>query len=244
MIENYYITGLPIRTKELGIIHQPTIEEILSAGLTEKQIVQPFLLHLDLIIKEQDEELKKVLMNFDLFFITQSELIGSLMKSLVFLYRTENVVLSNDKTLEDKKIIVDDNIIINRYNFDSLADIVLGMFCTQRPSVEEEEKVNLPSEKHKKIWEKMQKRKKKKALKNQMELCDIINIVSHANGFIAYREVIKLTYYQLITSYKTMMHMESYKEFTQFKLSPKFDIQSDVKHWMNLSKISKMPSID
>lgn len=242
MIENYLITGLPIRTEKFGIIYQPTIKELLLLGYTNKEIVQPFLLDLDLVV--QDEGIKKILKNFDLFFLSNNGLVDNLLEKLKILYKTENVKISSEKLIERKSIIVDDNIVINRDNYDVLVGIILGMFGAEKSKRVEEEKVNLPTEKHKQIWEKLKSKKAKKELQNQVELCDIINIVCHANGFIPYNVVVDLTYYQLINSYKTLMCIENYKEFVQFKLSTKYEINKDINHWINETKVSKVPSIE
>ena len=244
MIENYYITGLPINLKELGVIYQPTIKELLLIEMTNKEVVQPFLLHKGIVLGDEDDELRRVLKNFDLFFLSERNLLDSLIISLKILYKTENVLLCDNNVLEQQSIIVDDNIIINRDNYDKLADVVLGMFVAERPKKQEEEKVNLPTEKHRKIWEKMQKSKARKQLKAQMNLCDIINIVCHGSKFFTYKDIVDFTYYQLVTSYKTIMNIDNYNEFTQYKLSTKFDIKTDIKHWTTESKISKVPLVE
>ena len=144
MIEDYYITGLPINLNELGMIYQPTIKELLLLGITNKEVVQPFLLHKGIILGDDNEELNEVLKNFDLLFLSNENLIESLIFSLKILYKTDNIRLSESKLLEEKKIIINDNIFINRNNYDELTDIVLGMFVTERPKKMEEEKVNFP----------------------------------------------------------------------------------------------------
>ena len=128
MIENYYITGLPINLKELGVIYQPTIKELLLIEMTNKEVVQPFLLHKGIVLGDEDDELRRVLKNFDLFFLSERNLLDSLIISLKILYKTENVLLCDNNVFEQQSIIVDDNIIINRDNYDKLADVVLGMF--------------------------------------------------------------------------------------------------------------------
>lgn len=244
MIENYLITGLPINLGKMGVLYQPTIEDMLMKGITNKEIIQPFLVHIGLLIKDENSELFGILKNFDLFFLEKNNLLTSLKSSLSVLYRTDNIRTSDDKLLENKKIIIDDSFIIDRDNYDDLTDVVFKMFFAQRPTKSEEEKVNLPTEKHRKIWETMQNKKKKKALKEEMNLCDIINVVSHGSVFIPYEQIRRLTYYQLLNSYKTIMKIENYKEFTQFKLSPKFEIKSDMKHWVTDVKISNVPLVD
>lgn len=244
MIENYFITGLPINLGDMGIIYQPTIEELLTIGFTNKEIVQPFLLNIGLLVEDENSEILKVLKDFDMFFLASNGMLEVLIKSLAILYKTNNIKVSEDKRLEDKKIIIEDKFFIDRNNYDKLSEIILQMFFVERPKKQEEEKVYLPTEKHKQIWQKMQNKKKKKALKEQMNLCDIINVVCHGNTFIPYEQVRKFTYYQLINSYKTLMKIENYKEFTQFKLSPKFEVKNDMKHWITEVKISKVPLVD
>ena len=92
MIENYYITGLPINLKELGVIYQPTIKELLLIEMTNKEVVQPFLLHKGIVLGDEDDELKRVLKNFDLFFLSERNLLDSLIISLKILYKTENIL--------------------------------------------------------------------------------------------------------------------------------------------------------
>ncbi|HDF2658360.1 TPA: hypothetical protein PC517_002938, partial [Clostridioides difficile] len=45
MLENYYITGLPIKLSEtLGTVYQPTIEELIKLDIANLEIVNPFLI--------------------------------------------------------------------------------------------------------------------------------------------------------------------------------------------------------
>lgn len=239
MLTSYLITGLPIpfENKELGRIYQPTVKEIVSNDLTPTKIVQPFLISLDLL--EVAEDVKFELKNFDLYFlpnmmIGERHALEVLAVILQLLYKTDKVSL----LLQEQKILIDDTIAIHRENFDELTDMVLEMFMQERPK-EREKEPEFTNPIQKKIYEKMQKNREREAKKNAMHLPDIINVVCHINGFTPYREVIDLTYYQLLTSYTTLLGIDSYKEFCLYKISPKFDIKDDVKHWIKNTKITK-----
>ena len=247
MLEQYYITGMPVPLeKGLGQLHQPTIKNLLENQITVEQLIQPFSMRVDLLDISQDQlaDLLVQLVDFDLFFLKDDEddyilKIGDtpsmymLLQSLKILYNTSNVELKYD----DEEIHVDDKVIIDRNNFTYLADVVLEMFHSKKP-VKEKATV-FKSKIKQQIWEKLQKNRKEQEKKKEFLMGDIINVVVHATGYVPYREVLDMTYYQLINSYSVMMQISGYDEYLQFKTSSKFELKEDRKHWLTSAKIKR-----
>ena len=141
-LEHYFLTGIPIQAKELGVIYQPTIMDLLSKGISIEEFVHPFLIRLETIdldklnlgsfidhIKDFDLLFLKIDGENFLFRDDEGGLLFKLVKYLKLLYNTDNVVLS----YEEQTIYIDDSFEINRNNFTNLADIVLEMFQTPKP---------------------------------------------------------------------------------------------------------------
>lgn len=233
MLENYYISGLPIKLDgTLGTIYQPTIKTLIENDYTELEFLQPFLIHTGLyeVLEENNGEIK----NFDLFYFENLELFISLVKGLKLFYRASD----EDITLEGKEIIIKKDIRINRDNFDYLAEVILEMFMTKRPEKEDKSR-KYEDDTRQKLWDKIRKKREEASKKNALQICDIINIICHINGFVPYTKVLDLTYYQLINSYQMLVRVDSYRDFIQYKVSSKFDIKQDAKHWLKEAKIKR-----
>lgn len=235
MLENYFITGLPInlKNKKLGIIHQPTIKDLLNINYTNVEFIRPFLVHLDAIDFKEDFD-KSQFKNFDLFFLGQVELLQTLIMSLKLLYKVD----SNEIDLIGQKIVIKKDIIIDRDNFDILSDVILEMFMTKRPNYKKEDK-KFEDKSKQNLWNFIKKKREEVSKKDEMELCDIINVVVHGGGYIPYNQVAEMTYYQLINSYLSIMNITNYNEFILYKTSQKFDIKKDIKHWIQDLKIKR-----
>jgi hypothetical protein len=46
-----------------------------------------------------------------------------------------------------------------------------------------------------------------------------------------YKDVLDLTYAQLINSYKCIMQIDNYQVMMDYKTSGQFDMKDEVKHW-------------
>ena len=218
-LEHYLLTGIPIKTKELGTIHQPTINELISNGFSIEEF--------DLLFLKADDD------NF-LFKDSKESSLYRLVNCLKLLYNTNNIKLSYG----EQTIYIDNNIEINRNNFTKLADIVLEIFQTSKP-VKSNNKPKYKDKYRQQLWEKLERKRAEEAKKNSLTIADIINIVVHTNGYTSYKEVCNMTYYQLLNTYKTMLEIISYNEYLMFKSSGQFEMKQENKHWTSNAKIKK-----
>ena len=104
MLENYYITGLPIKLSEiLGTVYQPTIEELIKLDMANLEMVNPFLVlekSYSQLCNEESFELKckyDTIPILDLMMLTSRKdssekvelLSDKIKKSLSILYKTD-----------------------------------------------------------------------------------------------------------------------------------------------------------
>ncbi|HBG4678226.1 TPA: hypothetical protein KQE61_003883, partial [Clostridioides difficile] len=141
MLENYYITGLPIKLSEtLGTVYQPTIEELIKFDMANLEIVNPFLVlekSYSQLCNEESFELKckyDAIPILDLMMLTsrrdsseEIELLNDkIKKSLSILYKTDikNIEYMNKIKIgilikfDDKK----KNAFISREDFGLVSD--------------------------------------------------------------------------------------------------------------------------
>ncbi|HBF2805607.1 TPA: hypothetical protein KN238_000188, partial [Clostridioides difficile] len=148
MLENYYITGLPIVLNNMmGTIYQPTIEELVKLDMVNLEIVNPFLIlekSYSQLCNEESFELKckyDTIPILDLMMLTSRKdssekielLSDKIKKSLSILYKTDirNIEYMNNIKIgilikfDDKK----KNAFISREDFGLVSDLILEMFC-------------------------------------------------------------------------------------------------------------------
>ncbi|MDI0267341.1 hypothetical protein QIW52_15250, partial [Clostridioides difficile] len=158
MLENYYITGLPIKLGEtLGTIYQPTIEELINSDMANLEMVNPFLIlekSYSQLCNEESFELKckyDTIPILDLMMLTSRKnssekvelLSDKIKKSLSILYKTDikNIEYMNNIKIgiliksEDKK----KNAFISREDFGLVSDLILEMFCIDKKNLENDE---------------------------------------------------------------------------------------------------------
>lgn len=228
-LENYLISGLPINLGSLGIITQPKIRDIISNNIELNSLLEPFLISPELVGIKKDNPLFNEIKTFDLFFVEDMKirehlLLELLINSLKIIYSVE---LDNIK-LEDYSIIIDDKYIINRDNFDILQEVILSMFNQELPTPTKPQQYK--SEAHRRVIEKMNRKREEARRRKELHLCDFINIVTHVNGYIGYDKVLDMTYFQLLNSYSTLLNINNYGEFLMYYTSPKFEVKEETTH--------------
>ncbi|HGM1374800.1 TPA: hypothetical protein ACKONX_002765 [Clostridioides difficile] len=260
MLENYYITGLPIKLSEtLGTVYQPTIEELIKLDIANLEIVNPFLILeknysqlcnneffnlkykydaipiLDLNILESDKDSSKK---------TES-LSDKIKKSLSILYKTDirNIEYMNNIKIgilikfDDKK----KNAFISREDFGLISDLILEMFCIDKKNLfkddEDEWIENTGSEREKKLIAHFKEKERRKREKEAYHLCDYINIIQNIDGYVPINEILKMTYWQLINTYKTKIQFKNYNESLGFAWSFKYQTDAEIEHWSKKIKI-------
>lgn len=216
-----------------GTIHIATIEEILDDIGEDlyNEIMLAFSVNLDLF--RLDPSVKSQMKNFDLYFLVQDSVgksgltyLDLLIKGLSIFFKTDNIKVSQEMVA----ILMNDEVVINRDNFDDLADYVLKAYSKEQITPEEEPEFR--NEEDRQTWLKIQKAKRKREAKESITLKDMLDVVLHSGTTsYTYESIVKLTYPQLINSYKIVMNIESFNFMTCF-LGMGVDTKDmDLTHW-------------
>ncbi|HBF2881955.1 TPA: hypothetical protein ACJHE6_000006 [Clostridioides difficile] len=260
MLENYYITGLPIKLSEiLGTVYQPTIEELIKLDMANLEMVNPFLVlekSYSQLCNEESFELKckyDTIPILDLMMLTSRKdssekvelLSDKIKKSLSILYKTDirNIEYMNNIKVgilikfDDKK----KNAFISREDFGLISDLILEMFCIDKKNLfkddEDEWIENTGSEREKKLIAHFKEKERRKREKEAYHLCDYINIIQNIDGYVSINEILKMTYWQLINTYKTKIQFKNYNESLGFAWSFKYQTDAEIEHWSKKIKI-------
>lgn len=247
-LENYYISGLPIRVEGLGIIYQPKLKEMFEMEMTHNKIVMPFIA-LEKVFIESDfyskfQVLKELHTLSELLRQVDNntlDIYRNIIESLKLLYRTDDI---NYVQIESEEGILikckDYKCIININNFDILCNIIFEVFCIDKKNLFKEDnevwKENTGSDREKKMIEYFKNKNKKKKEKETLHLWDYINIVKALNNH-TYDDVLNMTYYQLISSFRTSVTLQKYQEELGYRWSFKFNIEDKQKNWMTEVKL-------
>lgn len=238
------VLGMPISCGELGIIYQPTIEELVGYG-DYISIFYPFMVSKKLFAEEISTSVE--LEDYDLLFLINPDgslmlngnknnsLLEDLVTSLKFLYRTDKVKL----VFEEQRIEIDETINITRNNYKMLCDIVLQM--SQKERLEKEEELHFKSKRKKALHEKIERYRAETRRRNAILLGDMINtlLINTVRGF-SYQEIKQMTMWQLYNNYSQIMSIDNHEQMMKYKVSEKYNVEDEIKHW---SKVNKMQRI-
>jgi hypothetical protein len=237
--------------KELGIyVHQPTVNEIIDMGEDEYgSLVLPYILTTDFVFNgvENEEKLIKQFDMFDLFFLKVDEektildnlfngkkSLDVLSNSLSFFLKTNDIRILKNRM----KIIVNNSYLIDKEEFKNLRNIIQAV--TNRKDLEVEKPPKNMTKRQADIWRKLQQGRKRKAEKDAIYTQDMINFIAFGGkSYIPYEEIGKMTIYQMHNAYKSIIGIDAFNIGMQYKLSQKFDVKDDIKHWTETLKIGK-----
>jgi hypothetical protein len=246
------LMGRPIEVnKENKVyVHQPLVSDIVDIGEDEfNTLILPYVLTTESVFNgvENEEELIERFHFFDLFFIKTNEeksLLDNVFggkKSLEFLEETLMFFLKADeiRILENRqKVVVNNSYLIDKDEFDKIRKAIQAV--VGRKDVEVEKPPKNMSKRQKDIWFKLQKGRKRKAERDAIYLQDIINFSAYGgSSFIPFDRIDKMTYFQLQNTYKSVLGKDSFNVGMGYKLSEKFEVKEDIKHWTETLKIGK-----
>lgn len=246
------LMGRPIvldKDKDI-VIRQPSMEHIVDIGEDAfNEMVLPYILTVDSVFNgiENEEELSSKFHIFDLFF---TEVEGGntildnifdgrnslevLQESMEYFFDTDDIRVLHQR----KKIIVKNSYLIDNNEFDRIRKIIQSI--VGRKEIEVEKAPKNMTKRQKDIWKKLQKGRRRTAEKNAIYYQDIINYVMYGGkSYIPSREIDRMTYYQLQNAYKSIIGVDAFSIGMGYKLSQKFDVKEDVKHWTDSLKIGK-----
>lgn len=231
-------------------VRQPKISDVVDMGENEyNELVLPYVLTTESIFNgvENEEELINRFHFFELFFIKVEN--GGTILDNVFNGKSALDVLSDSiqyfldaddiKILEKRqKIIVNDSYMIDKDEFDRIRKVIQGV--VGRGDVEVEKPPKNMTKRQKDIWMKLQKGRRRNAEKNAVYLQDMINFTAFGgSSYIPFDKIDEMSYFQLMNAYKSIVGMDAYNMGMQYKLSQKFDVKDDIKHWTDTIKIGK-----
>ncbi|WP_260866684.1 AMP-binding protein [Bacillus pumilus] len=242
--------GRPIVVSEENnlFIKQPLVKDVVDLGEDNfKKFVNPFILTIESIFDgfENLEEISSKYDIFELFFIKGEEgetildsafgepALELLKNSLRYFMNCKDI-----QVLEMRQKLIIDNHIVDKKEFARIRKIIQEVTCKEDIEIEKAPKDM--TKRQKDIWLKLKKGRMKKAEKDAVYMQDIINYVSFgSSSYIPPREIDEMTYYQLYNAYRSIVGIDSYKIGFQYKLSPKFEVKEESKHWLETIKIGK-----
>lgn len=247
------ILGKSIPLSEGFEVKQPTMEEIslMDEGLFDSYLT-PFVLTIDALFEneEEAENIRSKHTIFQLFFhkIDESKyLLDSVVggrNSLEFLKEAIAFFLDIDESKitilkhrkrfavsdGDRELIIDDGM------YDKLRKVI--QFITSREDVEVERPPKNMTDRQKDIWLKLQKGRKRREQREAITMADMINIVAlGGRSHIPFNEITKMTYYQFRRAYASIIARDNFELSMGYKLSQKFDVKDEVRHWSKDFKV-------
>jgi len=231
-------------------VRQPTIGEIVDLGEDGfNQLIMPMTLTNESVFGglEKEEELKAEFHIYDLYFAQIEEnvfvldsvfggksALGVLKESLSYFLQTDDI----EFLIHRKKIVINSNFLLDKKGFMNLRTIIQGI--TNKSDIEVDKPPKNMTEKQKDIWAKLQKGRRRKAEKDATYLQDLIGYVSFGGTtYIPLDHIEKMTYYQFSNAYKSIMGVDAFRTGMSYKLSQKFDVKDEIKHWTESLKIGK-----
>ncbi len=196
----------------LGVIYAPITEDVLQ--MEEKkfwEIVNPFGIDFDTFDIKKEEVEKEGLKRLDIFTSLQgNELCNSLINSLKYFYKTDNIALVNKAILIDCKDI-GKVIQINKDNFDELCEIILRLCNVEKVKEEKKREVTIQNEENRAILEeylRLQEQAKKEQEQmnknNKITLLEMVTVVASDCNW-DWDKVLQMTYFRLLNTYRNVM---------------------------------------
>ena len=233
-------------------LYQPTIDDIVKIGEDEfETLLLPFQVSLE--VMDLAKEYKDKLKNFDLLFAMSSggnyilktqegeSWLNILVDSLKFFFKTDKIrVSTNEMCIKIKSGMIKTILIIDRDNFQELADFILAF--TERKRMEKEEVKTFKSEAQKKAYEELQKLresyKERNNLQDEFCLANIILALENSIDEINKETIGKNTYWRVIKRYRDTMEKDKFNKNMQVAASGNADTESmDLEYWTKKTMI-------
>lgn len=136
-------------------------------------------------------------------------------------------------------ILIENNGIIDRENFDIISNTILEINNAKKMEIEPEPEFK--NERQRDIYNKIMEGRRRKAEKDAETIADMIDVVQFGGkSFVSYDEIEKFTIQQLMHAYITILNIDGFNiSFGQYQagVDPK---DLDLEHWVN--KIKKINS--
>lgn len=233
-------------------VRQPLISEVVDMGEDGfNELIMPFILTSEAVFNGMDNE-EELTAKFDIYdlFFTQVEkdvfildkifggksALGVLKDSLCYFLELDPDDI--EFLINRKKIVINNSFMIDKEGYMRLRKIVQDV--TNRQDMQIEKPPSNMTKRQKDVWFKLQKGRRRRAEKEAIYLQDLINFTSFGGTtYISLDQIDRMTYYQLSNAYKSIMGIDSFHVGMGYRLSYKFDVKDDVKHWTESLKIGK-----
>ena len=207
-------------------IYQPVLQEITQYGIEQyNTLLVPYSITSDML--NIPEEYKDNIKIFDVV-INDQQVLQYLILSLQFFCKTDDIKVYKD-------VIIVNNGILHRDNFDEFADIILKINAREKPKKEK-----LPDNpKHREIELKLRAARAKCKPKSEFNLCDIINNVRYGGKYyISLNEINQMTLWSLSNSFNAKIGLSNYDAcFSIALVAGDKDNKLEDNHWTKLLKI-------
>lgn len=239
----------------------PQVKNIVKLGEKKyNQFLRPYFITKDII--RCDDNLLNQIRNFDLFFMPgkdnkpilmyddETSFLDLLLESLGF-YFNESVSLLNAKDLKYNNIVdlgynddilsqihyivVENGGLIDRENFDDIANVILKINFTKKSEIKPEPEFK--NDRQRDIYNKIMEGRKRKSEKETDTFNDITRVVQFGGkSFISYNEIEEFTIYQLMDAYVSILSIDSFNiNFGQYQAGVEPN-KLDLEHWVNKMK--------
>lgn len=225
--------GLSIKLDHyLGTIHQPTLKDIIEYDIKEEDIWFPFAIDKNLCLDKCSIFETLLILHISK---QDKQIMDSLKKSLMILYKTEDVELN----INTQTIVIDKKYTLNADNFDYLcknvADIfMLNLFQIQKKYDEVRAENSRPKTEAEKQLEILRRRsmQRRKNKQSEFDLIDMSNYLIHSSGKYTYENVLNMTVWQIKNSFNLYNKKENFDMEKRYRTSGNFDMGKEkMKHW-------------
>lgn len=233
----------------LGTIYQPILRDFIENNFELERMIRAFGLKKELVLGNGDTSDIK---NFDIFLLQlmvseklkNESLINDLVKSLQILYKTDNIKTEIDTSkidYENFNIIINDEVILNRNNYDYMCSVIMVMLDLEENDKEQIEAlsdIQLKFLKRRQEWE---AKHGKKDSEEKITIFDLVNFILHADGTIyTYESILNLTIYQIKNTFNLYKQKENYTTDLKYRSSGNFKMEDKLEHWFfNKERLNK-----
>lgn len=241
----YFGKAIPLNDKVS--IRQPTVNEIVDMGDDVfSKLTLPFTINLELIFDDNIDTSK--LNIFELFFEENKETGGYILDNVLGGNSIELLVdslsfftgcdVENIRVLKNRrKIIIDDSYMIDKLSFIDVKNIIQAV-CV-KSDIEIEKPPKKMNKRQRDIWEKLQEGRRRKAMRESVKMEDMANYISFGGkSYIPMENILSMTYYQFFNAYNSVLGKDAYETGMAYKLSQKYDVKDEIRHWTKTLKIN------
>lgn len=231
-------------------VHQPMVREVIDLGEDEfGNLVLPFVLTTESVFNgvENEDELIEKFHIFDLFFTEVEEgktildnvfhgrnSLEMLKESLMYFLRADDIRVLHKM----QKLVVNNSYLIDKKEFDRIRKAIQEV-CGRKDIQVEKPPKNM-TKRQQDVWKKLQRGRKRTAERQAVYVQDMINFVSFGGAsYISPKDIEDMNHYYFQNAYKSVVGMDAFRIGMSYKLSQKFDVKDEVKHWTETLKIGK-----